>query len=101
MMDSEFVKWLATLGVGGAIAAIIYVYSQREVARHEKVIGEYTNRWENAANKFDVTVRDNTASTTKLIVMIENQERNALRKSDIELMINSLLDKRMSNQHRE
>lgn len=79
-MDADFIKWLSTLGVGGAIAAFMFVFYRRDVKG-------YTEIWQITASQLIQTVKENTASNVKLIALIENQERNALRKSDIEFLI--------------
>lgn len=82
MFDAEFTKWLVTLGVGGILAGMMFAF-------YRKDIKQYTELWKLMADKLVDIVEKNTASNTKLINMIENQERNAMRKTDIELMIDS------------
>ncbi len=76
----EFGKWLATLGIGGILAAFMFSF-------YRKDIKQYTELWRFAAEQLMLVVKENTASNTKLISLIENQERNTLRKSDIEDLI--------------
>lgn len=83
-MDPEFSKWLTTLGVGGVLAGLMFMF-------YRKDIKQYTELWKNATDQLMLIVRENTASNTRLIALLENQERNALRKSDIE----AFLDKRL------
>lgn len=90
-MDAEFGKWLATLGVGGVLAAFIYLAGRKDNARHEATIIQYTELWKAATEQFIGIIKENTASNAKLISLIETQERNALRKDDIVLLI----DRRM------
>lgn len=80
-VDIEFTKWLATLGVGGVLAGILFFF-------YRKDIKQYTELWKTATDQLMGIVKENTASNIKLITMIENQERNALRKSDIDFLIN-------------
>ena len=80
MLDAEFTKWLVTLGVGGILAGFMFVFYRKDVK-------QYTELWKNAADQLITIVKENTASNTKLIAMLESQERNALRKGDILLMI--------------
>lgn len=87
MGDVEFTKWLITLGVGGVLAGFMFVF-------YRKDIKQYTELWKIQAelNRLQLetmmsVVKDNTASNVKLITMIESQERNTLRKSDIEFLI--------------
>lgn len=76
MLDAEFTKWIVTLGVGGVLAGFMFVFYRKDVK-------QYTELWKTAADQLITIVKENTASNTKLITMLEAQERNALRKSDI------------------
>jgi hypothetical protein len=78
--DTEFVKWLATLGIGGILAGFMFVFYRKDMK-------SYTELWKITTDQLIEIVKENTISNTKLISLIENQERNAIRKSDIELMI--------------
>lgn len=82
MLDAEFVKWLATLGVGGALAGLMFMF-------YRKDIKQYTELWKTATDQMIAIVKENTASNVKLIALIETQERNAIRKTDLDLMINN------------
>ncbi len=76
MFDPEFVKWFATLGIGGILAAFMFVF-------YRKDIQSYTELWKMSSDQLATIVKENTASNVKLITLIENQERNMIRKSDI------------------
>ena len=76
MFDPEFVKWIATLGVGGILAGFMFGF-------YRKDIKQYTELWKHTAESMMLIIKENTASNTKLIHMIENQERNQLRRSDL------------------
>ncbi len=84
-MDQEFVKWLATLGIGGVLAAFIFMFYRKDVK-------SYTELWKVMADQLITVIKENTASNIKLINLIENQERNTLRKSDIAALMNRRLD---------
>lgn len=84
VMDAEFAKWLATLGVGGVLAGLMFMFYRKDVK-------QYTELWKTSTDQLILIVRENTASNTRLITLLESQERNALRKSDIE----AFLDKRL------
>lgn len=83
-IDLEFTKWLATLGIGGILAAFMFMY-------YRKDIKQYTELWKTTSEVLIQTVRENTVSNTKLVTLIENQERNSLRKTDIDFMISNAL----------
>lgn len=76
----EFMKWLATLGVGGILAGLMFMFYRKDVK-------QYTELWKIATDQLMQIVKENTASNTKLIAMLETQERNALRKDDILALI--------------
>lgn len=76
----EFIKWLVGLGVGGAIAAFIFTFYRKDVK-------QYTTLWEVMSKQLIEVVKDNTASNVRLIALIETQERNTIRKQDLEQMI--------------
>jgi hypothetical protein len=80
MIDPEFVKWLSTLGIGGILAAFMFVFYRKDVQ-------QYTDLWKNTTTQMMEIIKDNTASNIKLINLIESQERQALRKEDIAAMI--------------
>lgn len=79
-MDSEFVKWLATLGVGGVLAGLMFMFYRKDVK-------QYTELWKTATDQMMGIVKENTASNTRLISLIETQERNSIRKEDIAMLI--------------
>lgn len=88
-MNAEFTQWLVTLGVGGCLAAFMFTFYRKDVK-------QYTELWKTATEQLMLVVRENTISNTKLIVMLESNERNAIRKTDIEALIDrKLSDKKM------
>jgi hypothetical protein len=92
-VDQEFTKWLVTLGVGGILAALMFTF-------YRKDIKQYTELWKSAADILILVVKDNTASNTRLITLLETLERNALRKSDIEVFLRTRLQQ-MRDEERE
>lgn len=79
-MDIEFTKWLITLGVGGVLAGFMFVFYRKDVK-------QYTELWKVTAEQMVGVVKENTASNTKLIALIEEERRNMMRKSDIEQLL--------------
>jgi hypothetical protein len=86
-MESELAKYFGTLGVGGAIAGLIFYFYRKDVK-------QYTDLWKNVTNELIGVVKDNTASNIKLIVLLENQERNSIRKTDIFELKEALMSRR-------
>src|SRR5882724_10195394 len=87
MPDPEFMKWLLTLGVGGVLAGFMFIF-------YRKDIKQYTELWKITTDQMTTVVKENTASNTRLIAMLEAAERNALRKADIENMVEGRLKNR-------
>lgn len=67
-MDAEFAKWLATLGVGGVLAAFMFWFYRRDVS-------DYTAMWKGQSELLTTVVRDNTAALTKLVTVVEALHR--------------------------
>lgn len=87
MPDAEFTKWLVTLGIGGVLAAFMFVFYRKDVK-------QFTELWKTTTELLIVTVKDNTASNVKLISMLESQERNAMRKEDIIMLVDKRLNEK-------
>lgn len=83
-MDPEFSKWLATLGVGGVLAWFMFLI-------YRKDIKQFTELWQGVTAQLMIVIKENTASISKLISLIETQEKNTMRRSDFE----QLVDKRI------
>jgi hypothetical protein len=54
---------------------------------YRKDIKQYTELWKLSSEQMTNIVKDNTTSNVRLVSMIEQYERNAIRKSDIISMI--------------
>ncbi len=76
MQDVEFTKWLVTLGVGGVLAGMMFVF-------YRKDIKQYTELWKATADTLMFVIKENTASNVKLINLIEGMQRNEMRKEDL------------------
>lgn len=91
MFDQEFVRWFTTLGIGGILAAFMFVFYRKDVQ-------VYTDVWRSATEMLITVIKENTASNVKLISLIESLERNTIRKSDIDHMIEGrILEDRLNS----
>lgn len=86
-IDAGFARWLITLGVGGILAGFMFVF-------YRKDIKQYTELWKTTTEQLMDIVKENTQSNTKLITLIESIERNSIRKSDIEMIIDKRLNEK-------
>lgn len=82
-VSTEFAQWLVTLGVGGVLAAFMFVFYRKDVK-------QYTELWKAQAESMESLIRfvtevvlKNTESNTQLIVLIEEMKANQMRKADI------------------
>ncbi len=76
MPDPEFTKWVITLGVGGILAAFMFMFYRKDVK-------QYTELWKTSTDQLITVIKENTVSNVKLTNLIEAQERNQLRKTDL------------------
>lgn len=67
-MDGEFIKWLATLGVGGVLAAFMFHFYRKDVK-------QFTDLWKGQSEMLVQVVKENTASNTKLVTLIDAMHR--------------------------
>ena len=67
-MDVEFLKWLATLGVGGVLAGFIFHFYRKDVRA-------YTEQWRGQSELLVTVVKENTSSNTKLVTVIDALHR--------------------------
>lgn len=65
---TEFSKWLTSLGVGGAIAALIFTFYRKDVKA-------YTELWKSQTEMLMKVVIANTESNTRLIAAVESLHR--------------------------
>lgn len=75
VIDADFVKYLASLGVGGVIAGMMFHFYRRDVAT-------YTQQWKGQSDALMTVVRDNmgivrenTAALTKMATLLEALHR--------------------------
>lgn len=73
-MDPEFIKYLGTLGVGGALAGMMF-------AMYRKDVKLYTDLWKGQSDRFMQIVESNTESHTKLILIVDALRRQLDREA--------------------
>jgi hypothetical protein len=66
--DAESGKFIATLGVGGILAAFMFLFYRRDVQI-------YTNLWKGQSEQLTQVVKENTAAITRNTVIIEALHR--------------------------
>lgn len=90
----NLLQWFASLGVGGILAAFMFLLYRKDMK-------EIISQLKITVNELISVVKENTASNTKLIHMIESQERNTLRKADLLELIDRRANQRIVSHERE
>lgn len=93
-VNSEFIQWFTTLGIGGVLAGFMFMFYRKDVK-------QYTELWKMTAEQFALVIKENTTSNTKLITLLEALERNSLRKQDIEIMLDRRSNKSSDRQSQQ
>jgi hypothetical protein len=63
-METEFAKWLATLGVGGAIAAIVYYQARKDAMMYQEKLLVLHELEKGRTDKLIDIIKESTYSTT-------------------------------------
>ncbi len=64
--EIQMVNWLTTLGVGGALAAFMFILYRRDIK-------QYTDLWMRQSDQLIEIVKENTESNVKLTTLIESK----------------------------
>lgn len=64
--EVQIVNWLTTLGVGGALAAFMFILYRRDIK-------QYTDLWMRQSDQLIEIVKENTESNVKLTTLIESK----------------------------
>lgn len=65
MLSPEFLRYLASLGVGGALAGMLFFFYRRDVR-------SYTELWKTMSDTLLEVVRDNTKAITENTEMVKS-----------------------------
>jgi predicted RND superfamily exporter protein len=77
VFDTEFVRFLATLGVGGVLAGVIFAF-------YRKDIRQFTDLWKMQSEVLIVVVKENTTSNTQLVEMIRSLHKRMDKMTAVE-----------------
>lgn len=70
-MDAEFGRFLTSLGVGGALAGVIFYFHTKITEQHRVDLKDLLIAQTKREDVFVRVIQENTASNTKLITVIE------------------------------
>lgn len=79
-MDVEFMKWLATLGVGGVLAAFMFSFYRRDMRT-------CTQMWHGQSEQLMLVVKENTKAITENTLLVQALHR---RNDAIEIVLQQL-----------
>lgn len=71
-MDFEFAKWLASLGVGGALAGMMFAIYRKDMKESSARLNELVNQWRGQTELLVQVVRDNTAAMTQNTLVVQS-----------------------------
>jgi hypothetical protein len=80
MLDPELLKYLATMGVGGVIAGLIFMMYRKDMKQHVELWTAQSNNYQQQAAVLLEVVRENTRSNEALIRLIENMSGRNLER---------------------
>lgn len=66
-MDNKLIELLSTLGIGGILAGFIFIVYRKDMK-------QYVELWRTTTEQLMTIVKENTASNTKLVSVIEDME---------------------------
>lgn len=66
-MDNKLIELLSTLGIGGILAGFIFIVYRKDMK-------QYIELWRTTTEQLMTIVKENTASNTKLVSVIEDME---------------------------
>lgn len=72
MLDNEFIKWLAGLGVGGVLAGMLFMFYRKDVKQFTDLWKMQSDREAARTEMLIGVVRENTSSNTQLVEMIRS-----------------------------
>ncbi len=70
-MDTEFLKFLTSLGVGGVLAGVIFYFHQKTADRHKSDLKDIIARQQSREDALLRKLDENTTSNTRLITVID------------------------------
>ena len=74
-VETDFIKWLGTLGVGGAVAGVVMYFYHRLAESHAQTYEELTERWEKMTEDLRLVVKENTTAFVKALEMIASMQK--------------------------
>jgi hypothetical protein len=80
MLDTELLKYLATMGVGGVIAGLIFMMYRKDMKQNVELWTAQSSNFQQQATVLLEVVRENTRSNEALIRLIENMSGRNLER---------------------
>lgn len=74
-MEQKQIEWFATLGVGGIVAAFMFMYYRRDVKYYTELWKEQAESNREVIKQMLGVIRDNTEALTKLVSVVDSLHR--------------------------
>ena len=94
-MESEFVKYISTLGVGGIIAGFMFLIYRQDHLRVVEILQRSMQREDSLLQVMQRTAIANEALTQTMTAMMSQTQSVAMQQSnDMRVLLERLLDER-------
>lgn len=74
-LNDETFKWFATLGVGGIVAAFMFLFYRKDVQFYTKLWQEQSQANSQVLSQVMQVIRDNTEALTKVVAVVDSLHR--------------------------
>lgn len=74
-MEQVPVQWFATLGVGGIVAAFMFMFYRKDVANYTKLWNEQASQNRAVLESVLGVVKENTVALTKVVTIVDSFHR--------------------------
>lgn len=75
MMEAESMKWLASLGVGGAIAGFMFLYYRRDMLAAYAQLNTLSEQWKQMNDRVLSVVIDETRLNSEMVTLLRALHR--------------------------
>jgi len=74
-LDQNTIQWFTTLGVGGVVAAFMFMFYRKDVKQYTDMWKDQSASNERVLSQVMDVVRDNTAALTKVVAVVDSLHR--------------------------
>lgn len=75
MGDTQFIQWATSLGVGGVLAAGMFLYHRRDMKGYTQTLEKLCSQWEKHDEALMAVIADNSAAMARNTATIDALHR--------------------------